>query len=1298
MSKVYDCFIFFNELELLELRFRYLWNVVDYFVIVESNKTHSGKDKPYYFEENRDRFLWAEGKISYIKISPNTDGFVFNKKNEFNAVLDDYWRMEFNQRNSIEIGIKDAKDDDIIIVSDVDEIPKREQIFNYKKNNKVDALSFKIITHNYYFNFRAKPPNQTTWGSVITRKKNIKTIQDLRNLRGGLPLTSNVESGGWHFSFLGDKKRIAEKLSSFAHSEYSNWEYVDEKKIEESILNRKYHLGNADIEFEVVDIYNNREDFPDVLVNNQHLFKDFIYNIDNKIKENDMAPIKPTICLNMIVKNESKNILRCLNSLKDYIDYWVISDTGSTDGTQEIINDFFEEHGILGELHHNEWVNYGHNRNLALINARGKCEYILLCDADMELVVKNPDAFKNLSKLDADYIYLWQEGGGLLYQNVRLIDGRKNYSYEGVTHEALVSNFTGSKSNSIAKDDIYYIDHQDGSNRKDKFVRDIELLIKGLEDEPDNTRYMFYLAQSYFDIGDFSNSYMWYKKRADAGGWVEEVQYSLYRCAQCLERMGGADPKKKLEGFPHFLWINLNRMDGRKREMEERLTAYGIKNTRIEAIDGMEVGLDDHFNDFQKKSLAVLPSYLRAVKYYLDNYETIGGVCAIGEDDLLFDNVVNWGESFSDYMKIYDGLDWDVIQLHTGIDDRENPQTNKSPLNYFEENFDIKTPYCRVVDGKPNPGVGTGMGVFLITIDYAIRLLERYKINNDEDLLKYLNNFNDKEYRDSHKEKTSNDDDGVIYNEKTYVLPLFFTDTKDSAFKENEDIWGGLGWQKVLKEKLLNIMMPQYKRGYYTQNIIDAYLTAFNYRPVRIEPLHSLLCYLNYNQIYGIVDELVLNRIVVEPPPQDILFIYSWVYDYAYYDEAALYLFYSGFKKEAGKIWKRMLNEEKYPEHYHNRLVQNLSFVEDLNVGVQISGNKKPILCYFLGYTHNYLDSDYGCYGSELATIKLSEKFTKDYDVYVFGTSFNHIVKNGVTYKHSDDLQEFSKNNQIDVLIVSRYIYYFLEFSVDEINARKTYLWLHDVSVQPYWNGNALPHDGKPLLNNISSKIDGVIVLSNWHLNNLHNNFGVPKEKLKIIGHGINPEKFQKSVVKKKNSFIWFSHPDRGLINFIDFFPRVRESIPDAVLHIYGGIEWFEKNNYDIYQKTNEFIEYNGKVSNDVLITRLLEMDYFVYAANFYETYCIAALEAQAAGCMCIATDMGALTDSLDGGKRGVLIQNRYGTQEYWDELLESIMIVHRDNEMKNLFIDTAKSWALSQSWDDISKQFINYFNKNTLD
>lgn len=248
-----------------------------------------------------------------------------------------------------------------------------------------------------------------------------------------------------------------------------------------------------------------------------------------------MNAIKPSICLNMIVKNESETITRCFDSIKDFIDYWVISDTGSTDGTQQVITDYFKQHNIPGLLIENEWKNFGYNRTVAIEHALGKSDYILIMDADDFL--SKSDTFR-FNKLSADCYMLKMQRNGFSYYNNRLVRGNLPWKWHGVLHEYLDCPLPH-KSEQLPGD---YAIHSttDGSRSQnpDKYKNDIKVLEAGLQEEPNNARYQFYLAQSYRDDGNFEQAIIQYQKRADMGGWSEEVFYSLLEVAHNKRRTG----------------------------------------------------------------------------------------------------------------------------------------------------------------------------------------------------------------------------------------------------------------------------------------------------------------------------------------------------------------------------------------------------------------------------------------------------------------------------------------------------------------------------------------------------------------------------------------------------------------------------------------------------------------------------------------------------------------------------------------------------------------------------------------
>lgn len=196
---VYDCFTFFNELDLLNIRLNILSPYVDKFIIVEAGKTQSLIDKPFYFEENKDKFSNFLNKIIHIKVEDYPD----NKNN--------LWEMENHQRNCISRGFSNLADDDIVIISDVDEIPDPKKFVIFK-NIDFKLASFEQDFYAYFLNLKSISSN---WiGSVAVKYSILKNIspQNIRNHKDRIPTL--IKNGGWHFSWLGGAEQAWEKSRS----------------------------------------------------------------------------------------------------------------------------------------------------------------------------------------------------------------------------------------------------------------------------------------------------------------------------------------------------------------------------------------------------------------------------------------------------------------------------------------------------------------------------------------------------------------------------------------------------------------------------------------------------------------------------------------------------------------------------------------------------------------------------------------------------------------------------------------------------------------------------------------------------------------------------------------------------------------------------------------------------------------------------------------------------------------------------------------------------------------------------
>ena len=245
------------------------------------------------------------------------------------------------------------------------------------------------------------------------------------------------------------------------------------------------------------------------------------------------------ICLNAIVRNESKNILRMLRSVAPIIDCWSITDTGSTDDTLSKVYAFFLGHNIPGNLWTQPFVDFATTRNWSLDRSENSFlaehfDYHLLVDADMVWCgVIDKEALTE----DAYYIRQKDKPSGAEYDNLRIVKRGIGAQYVGVTHEYLdVGGLQGPWPKLRGG---MFIDHADGANRPGKFERDIALLKAEVEKNPDDARSVFYLAQSYRDNGQFQKAASTYLDRSYMENtWEEEKWYALLMYARCLDTMG----------------------------------------------------------------------------------------------------------------------------------------------------------------------------------------------------------------------------------------------------------------------------------------------------------------------------------------------------------------------------------------------------------------------------------------------------------------------------------------------------------------------------------------------------------------------------------------------------------------------------------------------------------------------------------------------------------------------------------------------------------------------------------------
>jgi len=345
--------------------------------------------------------------------------------------------------------------------------------------------------------------------------------------------------------------------------------------------------------------------------------------MDFKIPENKK---KATICLNMIVKNESHIIENTLEKLCNKItfDYWVICDTGSTDNTVQIITDFFEKKGVKGEMFHDEWKNFAHNRTLALDRAYNKTDLLLVFDADDELV---GDFVTPTEVLYDEYHLKFGSSFGTSYTRVLLINNHKRFHFLSVIHE-FISSRDGPSSSTVVDGNYFVVSGRSGSRNQDpdKYLKDALVLEKAYDEAVKSNdhlfhRYAFYCANSFKDCGKFEEAIKWYKTTlSHEHQWQQEKYVSCLYINDCLNKLD-----RREEGF--FYLVKAFQYDNERVEcLYPLLQHYCCENVpRIaynyylivkDFFENTYLNSNDSINDV-KKLFVIQDKFTFFVPYYM---------------------------------------------------------------------------------------------------------------------------------------------------------------------------------------------------------------------------------------------------------------------------------------------------------------------------------------------------------------------------------------------------------------------------------------------------------------------------------------------------------------------------------------------------------------------------------------------------------------------------------------------------------------------------------------------------------
>jgi len=300
---VYDCFMFNNELDLLELRLKILDGIVDRFVLVEAGESHTGLAKPMHFQENEARFARWRDRIQHILIPRLPPG-------------DDPWPRESAQRNAIAKGLPAIADDDLVLISDIDELPRRESIEAVLADPAIRLAGFRMPLFYLRFNYLQMRGADPVYVWAVAARGDVfrsfgpqglrdaRTVLQKRSWQGNLePGEAVLQHAGWHFSYLGDDDHVRLKLKSFTHQEYAVSKNLEDHGVEGILAQGLDLFGRPGFEWVVVEV---NDYFPAELVTDLDRFRHLLVSEPKVVIDRALSLERDTLVMRRVTGGEAK--------------------------------------------------------------------------------------------------------------------------------------------------------------------------------------------------------------------------------------------------------------------------------------------------------------------------------------------------------------------------------------------------------------------------------------------------------------------------------------------------------------------------------------------------------------------------------------------------------------------------------------------------------------------------------------------------------------------------------------------------------------------------------------------------------------------------------------------------------------------------------------------------------------------------------------------------------------------------------------------------------------------------------
>jgi len=533
----------------------------------------------------------------------------------------------------------------------------------------------------------------------------------------------------------------------------------------------------------------------------------------------------PTICLNMIVKNENQIITRLFDSILPIINTYCICDTGSTDNTLDIIKDYFETHNIPGKIIKEPFKNFEYNRTYSLKQCSNMADYILLMDADMVLHI---DKFDKSMLFNADIFNIQQGNTDFYYQNTRIIKSSIACKYIGVTHEYLsIENKCNLKTITLDPDVLFINDIGDGGSKTNKFKRDILLLTEGIKDDPNNARYHFYLANSYKDIQDYNNAILYYKKRILLGEFYQEIWFSYYAIGNIYEILN------KYENALFYWMKAYNHTPIRLENIYKIVRYYRIHSEYQSALLFYNIAkkiLNDDIIDIHKTKNNFL-FLLNDIYLYKFNYEYSIISCYLNGDKPINEHIIkilNYSNDTSiitnlkSNMKFYKHIIQPLFKIDMTSTYTNN--INNTPMQFFSSSPCIIQNYNN-----------TKYLINIRFVNYSINSKGKYLVNDSNNKVITINKYVEMSKDFEILKEKYFETDIQLYNNQSVLgiedIRLFLKQDSEtpvflSSFQHKQNINIGYGMYNVNNNMLqINKIQPS-----FCNNTCEKNWTFFNYK------------------------------------------------------------------------------------------------------------------------------------------------------------------------------------------------------------------------------------------------------------------------------------------------------------------------------------------------------------------------------------------------------------------------------------------------------------------------------------